>query len=541
MDVSDFNWGSSIKNRPRAELPKSNSIIEAFFLICQKFKHHDACIDELSGLWSYTKLKRFVIAISLVIKENKSNRIGILLPSSIFSMAVVLATLLANKIPVMINWSLGSRELQFVKEDANCKEIITSKSFIEKISYKIPKDMNLNVSYLEDIKLKFSLFKKFKVFVYSLFSTKLLLGFFGLKKINLEDIAVILFTSGTENRPKVVPLSHKNILSNQRGCLDFLQLEADNDIMLGYLPPFHTFGFTITSLLPLLTGFRVVYAANPLDGKKIVNFIHKYKITLLCTTPTLSYYLVHGAEDSKQLNSLRFVIFGGEAALSSHYLHMQSVATKASIIQGYGVTECSPVITISSPRDPQAIGVGKPILDTKLLIVHHETFEILPTGSVGLILVRGPGVFSGYLNSNIDPFYFYNGQPWYITGDLGKINEKGILILSGRLKRFVKIGGEMISLMAVESILTSYFHRNEIENSSTFVVCGLEGQNRKTQLCLFSTLPISLKEVNLALRESGLNNLVKISFLHCLDTIPLLGSGKPAYADLMKLAKKLFG
>lgn len=540
MDISDFNWSSLVNDRPFAELLESNSIIEAFLLICQKFKDHDACIDELSGLWSYSKLKKFIIAISLLIKEKKSSRIGILLPSSIFSMVIVLATLLAGKVPVMINWSLGSRELQFVKEDANCTEIVTSKSFIEKISYTIPQDTDLNIIYLEDIKKKCSLIKKAKTFVYSFFSSNFLLKIFKLKDVKLEDTAVILFTSGTESRPKVVPLSHKNILSNQSGCLDFLQLEADNDIMLGYLPPFHTFGFTVTSLLPLLAGFRVVYISSPLDGKKVANYIHKYKVTLICTTPTLSHYLVHGVESDKQLDSLRFVIFGGEAALLSHYSHMQSVATKASIIQGYGVTECSPVITISSPYDPKAVGVGKPILNTEVLIVHHETFEILPDGNVGLILVKGPGVFSGYLNSNVNPFYFYNGDPWYITGDLGRIDERGILVLSGRLKRFVKIGGEMISLMAIESILTNYFHKDESDSLSTFVVCGLEYQGKKTQLCLFSTLPISLKEVNLALRKSGLNNLVKISFFHFLDSIPLLGSGKPAYVDLMKLAKELF-
>lgn len=540
MDVSDFNWSSSVNNRPEASLLESDSIIEAFLSICQKFKNHDACIDELSGLWSYAKLKKVVIAFSLFIKEKKATRIGVLLPSSVFSMIVVLAILLANKVPVMINWSLGSRELSFVKEDADCTDIVTSKNFMQKISYKIPDDMDLNVLYLEDIKPQLSLFKKFKTLIYSLFSKKILLKLFNLNHINVEDTAVILFTSGSENRPKVVPLSHKNILSNQEGCLDFLKVEADCDIILCYLPPFHTFGFVVTGLLPLLTGFRVVFAVNPLEGKKIAHFIDKYKVTLLCTTPTLSYYLVHGTETSKQLDSLRFIVLGGEAALMSHYSHMQSVATKACIIQGYGVTECSPVITISSPSDPCAVGVGKPILNTELLIVHHETFKALPIGEVGLILVRGPGVFSGYLNSDINPFYVYKGQSWYITGDLGKINEQGILVLSGRLKRFVKIGGEMISLMAIETILTNYFHKDDFKGF-TFVVCGLEHKKRKTQLCLFSTMTISLKEANQVLRRSGLNNLVKLSFVHYVESIPLLGSGKPAYPDLTKLAQKLFG
>ncbi len=384
---------------------------------------------------------------------------------------------------------------------------------------------------LEDIRRKFSLIDKLKAFVRSRLSTNSLLKLFHVQNQAKTSQAVLLFTSGTESMPKGVPLTHENILSNQQGAVDEVKLFKD-DILLGILPPFHAFGFTVTGLLPLLTGIRVAYFPDPTDGKGVARALSRWKATLTCGTPAFLKNILRSAHP-EQLTALRICFTGAEKAPQDLFQIVNRLGN-CRLIEGYGITECSPILTVNLTGD-QAKGVGKPLPKTDLCVVKIETHELLPQGQQGLILARGPNIFNGYLNKGLSsPFILINGQPWYSTGDLGFLDTEGSLILSGRLKRFIKIGGEMISLAAIEDALQKTIGQRSgmHEEGPILAVCAKEEPGEKTKIFVFSRFSATLEEVNRSLKEAGFSNLVKVYKVQQLAEIPLMGSGKINYRAL---------
>ena len=215
------------------------------------------------------------------------------------------------------------------------------------------------------------------------------------------------------------------------------------------LPPFHSFGFTVTGLLTLLSGIKIAFSPDPTDGKRLAHAIEHWGATILCGPPTFLKAIMKAATP-EQLRSVRLCFSGAEKVPPDLLALMAPFGGEEFFIEGYGITECSPVLTFNRQGKPHR-GVGLPAQGVELLIVHPETYEILPVGTQGLILARGPNVFAGYLNPSVSsPFIEVKGLSWYKTGDLGFLDEEGALTISGRLKRFVKVGAEMISLAAVE-------------------------------------------------------------------------------------------
>ena len=346
-----------------------------------------------------------------------------------------------------------------------------------------------------------------------------------------------MFTSGTENHPKGVPLTHKNILSNQRAALEEVNL-LSNDIILGMLPPFHSFGFTLSGLMPLLCGVRAIYSPDPTDGPKLVRLVELWQVTILCGAPTFLKGIFKCADPS-QLKSVRICFSGAEKAPDDLFQAIHSLG-HCRLFEGYGITECSPVITVNMTED-RSKGVGKPLPGIEVRIVHLETHVPLTQGEQGLILIRGPNVFGGYINPGIaSPFITLADGPWYSSGDLGYLDPDGALILSGRLKRFIKIGGEMVSLSAIEDALQRKAAEKGfvIPEGPTLAVCALEEPGEKTKIFVFTRFPISVEELNRWLKESGFSNLVMIFLVENLEEIPLMGSGKIFYRELEQIIKK---
>ena len=275
-----------------------------------------------------------------------------------------------------------------------------------------------------------------------------------------DRTAVVLFTSGSESLPKAVPLTHLNLLTNIRDALSSFEI-LQSDRMLGLLPPFHSFGLMGTLLLPILAGVRVVHHPNPNEVSALAKIIEKYRVTLLLGTPTFVANIVR-ASAGADLTSLRLCVTGAEKCPRETYDSLKSRCPKAVILEGYGITECSPVVAVTREDDVQPGTIGKPLPSVTALVMDFDTGQPAAPGRTGMLLLRGPSIFGGYLNySGPSPFQTFRGESWYRTGDLVKADDQNRLTFIGRLKRFVKIGGEMVSLPAIEDVLMSAYARQD--------------------------------------------------------------------------------
>lgn len=520
------------QHRPlqKASLAHGKTLPEVFLNNCQRMAKEVACGDDRAGVLTYFNMKLRALLLAEYIRHLPGEYIGVLLPSSVAAYLTILACQLAGKVPLLVNWTVGPRHLDSVVALSQVQVILSSWDFLDRLD-----NVDLNgiedlIVMLEDVRRDFTLTDKFKAYFRSYLKTESLLSLFQIQQMSQESKAVLLFTSGTESLPKGVPLSHANILSNQRASVEEVGLFQD-DILLGMLPPFHAFGFTLSGLLPLLCGIRVVYYPDPTDGKTLAETIERWRVTLICGAPSFLKGIFKNAT-SEQLESVRICVTGAEKAPDDLFQKVNQLG-HCSLVEGYGITECSPVLTVNM-SGKRTEGVGKPLIGIEACIIDLETQQILPQGQQGLILVRGPNIFYGYLNKGLSsPFMTLNGKQWYSTGDLGYFNRNGCLVLSGRLKRFIKIGGEMISLAAMEDVLQKAFGKKAaVQEGPILAICAKEEPGERPKIVTFTRFPISLEEINQSLKEAGFSNLVRVYKVQQLEEIPLMGSGKINYRAL---------
>lgn len=526
-------WFVDPEKRPEPGMADGKTIPEVFLNICKRMGNTAAIADDRVGVMTYKQLKIRAILLAEYIAKLPGQHIGILLPASAMASLLVYATQLAGKVPLMLNWTIGPRHLEHVKELSRIESVLTSWAFIDRL-----RDVDLtpiedNLIMLEDERRKFTLGKKLKAAWMSLKSNHAILKHFGVDKMDPNDRAVLLFTSGTEAMPKGVPLTHHNLLCNMRGALGVVPVNK-SDVLFGVLPPFHAFGFLAGTLLAPLAGVRIAYSPNPTDGKKLANDFEKWGISIVCAAPTFLKGMIQAAQPG-QMDTMRLGVSGAEKAPQELFRLFKEKCKEGVLVEGYGITECSPVLTMTRSDKPPK-GVGEAIPGVDLLIIHPETHEALPVNGQGLILAKGPNIFSGYINPGLaSPFITLNNETWYNTGDLGFLDELGRLTISGRQKRFVKIGGEMVSLAAVEDALLNAAAESGWEVNSdgpTLAVCAKEAEGERTKLYVFAIFEASIDQLNQALRDSGFSNIVRISEFHHLDQIPLMGSGKIYYRVL---------
>ena len=338
-----------------------------------------------------------------------------------------------------------------------------------------------------------------------------------------DDTAVILFTSGSESAPKGVPLSHANVMSNVDGALDIVGGKA-NDVMLAFLPPFHSFGLVQLMFMSLLAGIKVVYSPDPRKFKLLAGLVEKFGVTLLAGTPDFLGGILDAAKGREDtLRSVRIFLSGAQKAPAE--LRARVARLGSTVVEGYGITETAPLITANSPGEP-AVGVGRPLKGTQLLIVDIETAsKPKATGEEGLILVTGPGVFGGYLGGVSNPFIDYAGTRYYNTGDLGHLDAGGSLTISGRLKRFLKPFGEMVNMTAIEDVLSSACPAGV--DGPRVAVSGVDVAGKRSFIVLYTTdARITPDAANKLIKAAGLTNLSFIDTIDLVGEIPLLGSGK---------------
>ncbi len=511
--------------------PLGNSIPEAFLQSCARMGSAAACGDDLAGVVSYSKMKKSALVLAQYFKTLKGEKIAVLLPASYGAYLTILALQLAGKVPVMLNWTLGRRYLEEMMKVSGAESVVSSWRFLDKLSHVEFGDLTDKMLLLEDIRESLSLKMKLKGVYLSFCSVQSVLRSMGIHKTDENAPAVVLFTSGTEATPKGVPLSHKNIVSNLRSAIHCLDLKP-TDVLYGILPPFHSFGFSVAGLCSILSGVRIAFYPDPTDSFALAEGIDRWKISIFCSAPTFLRGLL-GAAKKEQLKSVRYFVVGAERTPPELVEKVAQLESGARVVEGYGITECSPILTITRPNYP-AIGVGHPISCVEMCMVHPETRELLANGEDGEVCVRGPNVFGGYLGKAPSPFIQINGEPWYHTGDLGHFAEDGSLVLSGRLKRFTKVGGEMISLAAVEETIASELVRQEkiTTDIPSIAVCADERNPGKTQLVLFSIVDIERDEANEILNKAGFSRLIKIGAVQEVNEIPIMGSGKVNHRQL---------
>jgi acyl-[acyl-carrier-protein]-phospholipid O-acyltransferase/long-chain-fatty-acid--[acyl-carrier-protein] ligase len=420
-------------------------------------------------------------------------------------------------------------------QQCSLQTILTSRQFLHKA--KIAELTGM--VYLEDVLPQLSLWQKVVAMLQAvLLPSRLLQRLYTPRGQHPDTLATVVFSSGSTGTPKGVMLSHHNVLANIEGMAQVLALTSQ-DRLLGSLPLFHSFGFTVTLWFPLVTGCGVVYHANPMDAKAIGELVHTYKATMLISTPTFcGMYLWQCPADA--FASLRYAVVGAEKlppALAQAFQDKYGV----ELLEGYGCTEMAPVVAVNVPDvvhgTPRQLGhkpgtVGHPIPGIAARVIHPETGAPLPYGTEGLLLVTGPNRMLGYL-----------GQPektaevlqdgWYMTGDIAAIDEDGFIHLTDRLSRFSKIGGEMVPHGKVEEAI------NHILGEPACVVTAVpDARKGEALVVLYTPTAISRDDLWALLCQTDIPKLwlPRREHLYCIEAIPTLGTGKVDLQQARRLA-----
>lgn len=441
----------------------------------------------------------------------ESGRIGIMLPTSSAAALSVIGAVMGGLTPVMINYSTGpAANCRYAREQCDFHIIVTARALLERTGCETLPGM----VFIEDLLGDVGGFEKALAALKSRLPSRLLRRLCG--KNRLDDPAVILFTSGSEKEPKAVQLSQRNLLSNIDGFTDMMRIR-DMDCLLAVLPYFHVFGLTLNLWTPLCLGMTTITWPNPLDFKTVARLVREDRPQLLVGTPL---FLEGYARQAKpgDFASVELAVTGADKcpeSLRQLYREEQGL----DIIEGYGTTETSPVIS-ANPREANRPGsIGKPIPGMDVRIVDLETGTECAQGETGKIIVRGDSVMQGYLNA-VEDSNLRLKSGWYDTGDLGSFDEDGYLWHKGRLKRFVKIGGEMVSLVMVEEALKQFLPR-DVE------CCAVELPDARRGARIVAVTSRAIDQEQVAARMAvALPNLALPKKYLVLKEFPHMGSGK---------------
>jgi acyl-[acyl-carrier-protein]-phospholipid O-acyltransferase/long-chain-fatty-acid--[acyl-carrier-protein] ligase len=462
--------------------------------------------------------------------NNRAQRIGVLLPN-VNAMPVVLLSLwFAKKVPAVLNYTAGPAILLACARVAELKQIITSKRFIENLHVDLKpfQDAGIEILFLEDIRAGISAAQKFAAALFS----QSPVGF-----PKADDSAVILFTSGSEGDPKAVELTHRNVLANIRQMVSVIDL-MENDRFFNALPLFHSFGLTIGMLLPLVRSTFVFLYLSPLHYRVVPSAFYNLDCTVLFGTNTFLNGYARKAHPY-DFRSLRYLFAGAEKLQeSTANIWMRKFGVR--VIEGYGATECSPCVSANTPMRSRHGSAGQflPDIEYKLEPVEgvsdaRNAESGMHNENSGRLFVRGPNVMRGYLNPEANTKFQALGG-WYDTGDIVNVDADGYVHILGRLKRFAKVSGEMVSLTAVEDVLASAFPNYGLKFAIAVVAKPDEGKGEKL-IAATNEARLTIDEVRTAIHKRGLSNLAVPREIKVVHDIPRLGTGKVNHRELEKI------
>lgn len=512
----------------RLTLDQHATITDLFLAQAKRSPNKIILADQLSGEKTYRQILTAILVLKPLLEEVPGEHVGIMLPASVSASIVYLAVLFSGKIPVMINWTTGIGNVQHGLELTGVNAIVTARSLYRKLTGQGVDlaAITTNWLFMDEIVPAIPLHKKVRAALQARFAN----GF--LAKAKVAKTATILFTSGSETRPKAVPLTHENVIANLRDFSSIVSF-TDDHRLLGMLPPFHSLGLVGTIILPLCLGLRTVYHANPTESTILAGLIERYKVSIVIGTPTFLHGIIKAAS-TEQLKTLRLVFTGAEKCPEHTYQALKKINPTATLCEGYGITECSPLVSINRVEDPHPGTIGQLMPSMEFAIINPETGGRVDAGHQGVLLVRGPNIFSGYHHDgNGTGFHEFDGKRWYNTGDFVKEDNNRILTFCGRKKRFIKLGGEMISLPAIENALLCHFAADN-DNGPGLAVEATPTDERP-EIVLFTTLAITREEANSRIKEAGLSPLHNIRIMRKVDAIPVLGTGKTDYKLLQKM------
>jgi acyl-[acyl-carrier-protein]-phospholipid O-acyltransferase / long-chain-fatty-acid--[acyl-carrier-protein] ligase len=487
-------------------------------------------------------IKSIFVARRMKPSWKDQDMVGILLPPSVGGALVNYAATLLGCVPVNLNYTANNEVIASCGKQCNLQTTVTSKAFLERFpKIEIPGRTLL----LEDLLEKPRFTEKMASLLLAWLPYRLLKAALGAVKRKDDDLATVIFSSGSTGDPKGVMLTHHNIIANIRQVTQVFMLGGD-DKVLGILPFFHSFGFTVGLWLPAVHGIGVVFHPNPLDATSISELVSRYKVTFLVATPTfLQAYMRRCSPE--HFGSLQYVLVGAEKLPERTALAFEDIFGIRPL-EGYGCTECSPVVAVNG-RDFRAPGfrqvaarrgtIGHPLPGVSVRIVDPETQELLPLNKPGMLLVKGPNVMKGYLGRPEKTAEVLK-DGWYTTGDIATMEEDGFLKITDRLSRFSKIGGEMVPHIKIEEKLNELAATTE----QVFSVSAVPDEKKSERIIVLYTLTDEeLAPTLVKLAESDLPALwkpKKDQFFH-VEALPYLGSGKLDLRALKMKAAELAG
>lgn len=466
----------------------------------------------------------FAIGSALSRHLDKGETVGIMLPTGVGAVVAFCAVLKSGRLPAMMNFTAGSANLKLAMKAANIKKIITAHKFIS-LGNLEPLIEELEDSaefiYLEDVRDSLSLRDKVAgalgPMVPALFH----------RRQNHKKPAVVLFTSGTEGEPKGVVLSHQNIIANVEQVRSHIGLSADHDSVFNPLPTFHCFGLTVGAVLPMVAGVKAIFHPTPLQPREIAGRIASTKATILLATDTFINQYSRAAGEG-DLDSVRLAVCGAER-VKDETRQMVRRKFNIEILEGYGATEASPVVAANSLELNKPGTVGRLMADMEYDLVNVEGIE-----EGGKLRIRGPNVMLGYMRSSAPGVIETAEGGWHDTGDIVVIDEDDCIRIMGRVKRFAKIGGEMVSLAVVENCASAMWP------DDMHAAAAIPDPRKGEQVVLLSTAQEANRADILAWAQShGVSELSVPRKVFTVPTIPVLGTGKVDYGGVNKLVAEL--
>lgn len=484
--------------------------------------------DQKPGSYSYGDVLKMALALGRLSAKVTvpGEHVGVLMPNMASTMGLMIGLSAFGRVPCMLNFTAGTEGMQNACHAAGVRTVITSRLFLKKAGLEetVRAMRKVGVLYLEDMRGDFGLLDKLWLMGFALWFPVA-----AVPRGDTEAPAVVIFTSGSEGKSKGVVLSHRALLANVDQIMNFLPIGPE-DKVFNCLPVFHSFGLTAGTLLPMLSGARLVLYPTPLHFKEIPRLIHEKQATALFGSSTfLSHYARNAGPDD--LKSLQYVVAGAEK-LAEPVRRVWKERFGVDILEGYGATETAPVLSVNRPHDNRPGTVGR--------FLPGIEYRIVPVAGIergGELHVRAPNLLSGYYHHDrpgvLASPWSHLGEGWYDLGDVVEMDAQGYLSILGRLKRFAKVAGEMISLEVVETLARTA--SGEAMHAATCVPDPGRGES----IVLFTTDPrLSRELLAQTAKDQGMPEIALPRRIRVVESLPVLGTGKVDYVRLKSLAEE---
>lgn len=499
------------------------------FLAHARANPRAVAVQDYGGSMSRLKLAGAALAAGRLLElAPDEDNVGVLLPPGRAGTLVNLAIALTARASVNLNFTAGSQQLARKCSLARLRTVVSARAFLDRIG-----DPQLPVRMLmaEDLVAGLS-----KPAVLARMAAVMVVPHGRLDRSRPQQVASIVFSSGTTDQPKGVQLTHQQILANCDGVMEHLELRPGHDVLASALPLFHSFGLVPGMWLCLVEGFTIAAHPDPMDGAALGAVAAATRATFLIGTPSFVRAYMRRIEP-EQLSSLRFAFVGAERCPTELRMAFKE-RYHAELLEGYGTTELSPVVSVNTEKDPRDGSVGRPLPGVEVFTISPETGKILPPGETGELVVRSPARMLGYLDRpDLTDAAFVHGG--YATGDIGRVDSDGFVHITGRLARFAKIGGEMVPLDPIEQRLQQAVTAICPGAGELAVTSVPDGRKGERIVVLYTDLPCTPDDVLAAVDDLPALFRPRAKDFYAVDEIPVLGTGKRDLGAMRHVAEEL--